>query len=156
MGVREGWLPCRPILLLVIGASNRLIRSLSRSDFRMKSESRIMQNDVCFGERDNMKKQDLLTPASEVPASSQESGRKTGDDGDLSYRAILVPIDFSEHSKRTIEYAIRFAARLAAIHVIVILRLPLSFPDGEVSGFPDTFSFFSRYKSPIVALIILR
>ena len=72
-----------------------------------------------------MKKQDLLTPASEVPTSSQESGRKTKDDGDLSYRVILVPIDFSEHSKRTIEYAVRFAARYNAhIRLLYVFQIP--------------------------------
>jgi universal stress protein A len=72
-----------------------------------------------------MKKQDLLSPASEASASSQESGRKTKDDGDLSYRVILVPIDFSEHSKRTIEYAVRFAARYNAhIRILYVFQIP--------------------------------
>ena len=99
---------------------------LSKSDFRVNSEGRIMGKTMfVFGERNNMKKQDLLSPASEASARSQESGRKTGTDADLGYRVILVPIDFSEHSKRTVEYAVRFAARYNAhIRLLHVFQIP--------------------------------
>ena len=78
-----------------------------------------------FGERNNMKKQDLLSPRSEASARSQESERKTEDDPDLGYRVILVPVDFSEHSKRTIAYAVGFAARYNAhIRLLYVFQIP--------------------------------
>src|SRR6516162_2454854 len=39
-------------------------------------------------------------PMQERSARGQESLRESRDDADLNYRVILLPIDFSEHSKR--------------------------------------------------------
>jgi len=72
-----------------------------------------------------MKKEDLFSSTSEASARSQESGRKTGDDTALDFRVILVPIDFSQHSKRTIDYALRFAVRYnARIRLLYVLQIP--------------------------------
>src|SRR5258708_1855953 len=58
-------------------------------------------------------------------AMSQESARMTRDDDELIYKVILVPIDFSEHSKRTVEYAKRIAARDdASIRLLHVFQIP--------------------------------
>ena len=62
-----------------------------------------------------------------VVGREQNTVRTAQDDGDLSYKVILVPIDFSEHSKKTVKYATRFAVRYHApvllLHVFQIPRL---------------------------------
>jgi hypothetical protein len=47
------------------------------------------------------------TSAPEVSTASQNTVRTAQDDGDLSYKVILVPIDFSEGStaERVVEHA---------------------------------------------------
>ncbi len=72
-----------------------------------------------------MTKEVFPTPASGAPAMSQESARMTRDDDELTYKVILVPIDFSEHSKRTVEYAKRIAARDdASIRLLHVFQIP--------------------------------
>jgi universal stress protein A len=52
----------------------------------------------------------------------------------ISYRNFLVPIDFSEHSKKTIQYAIHLAtltgASIRILHVFQILDYPAAFYHG--------------------------
>jgi universal stress protein A len=63
------------------------------------------------------------TPA--YPAKSQDSAQPVPDDADLTYKVILVPIDFSEHSKKTVKYATRFAARYqAAVRLLHVFQIP--------------------------------
>jgi len=72
-----------------------------------------------------MTKQVPFTPGSEPLAESQESAQKARDDGDSLYKVILVPIDFSEHSDRTLKYATRIAARENAnIRLLHVFRIP--------------------------------
>jgi universal stress protein A len=72
-----------------------------------------------------MTKQVFPTSASERSAKSQESALAAPDDNDLTYKVILVPIDFSEHSKRTVEYAARFAARYrATVRLLHVFQIP--------------------------------
>lgn len=66
-----------------------------------------------------------LTPASEPSATSQDSGRKAGDDGGSLYKVILVPIDFSECSNRTLQFATHIAIRENAnIWLLHVFRVP--------------------------------
>jgi universal stress protein A len=66
-----------------------------------------------------------LTPASELSARSQNSGRKASVDGDSLYKVILVPIDFSECSNRTLQYATHIAVREKAnIWLLHVFRVP--------------------------------
>ena len=65
------------------------------------------------------------TPASEQSARSQDSGWKARDDGGSLYKVILVPIDFSECSNRTLEYATHIAIRENAnIWLLHVFRIP--------------------------------
>ena len=84
-----------------------------------------MKNELALTQEIDMTKQILSTSASEPSARSQDSARIARDDGDLTYRVILVPIDFSEHSKRTVEYATRFAARYqATVRLLHVFQIP--------------------------------
>src|SRR6516164_2428266 len=65
------------------------------------------------------------TPASEQSARSQDSARKPRDDSGSLYKVILVPIDFSECSNRTLEYATHIAIREnASIWLLHVFRIP--------------------------------
>lgn len=65
------------------------------------------------------------TPASEQSARSQDSARKPRDDSRSLYKVILVPIDFSECSNRTLEYATHIAIRENAnIWLLHVFRVP--------------------------------
>jgi universal stress protein A len=56
---------------------------------------------------------------------SSASAQTMPDESDLAYKAILVPIDFSEHSKKTIKYATRFAAGYrAAVRLLHVFQIP--------------------------------
>ena len=72
-----------------------------------------------------MAKEVFSKSASEAAARSQESARMTRDEHDLTYKVILVPIDFSQHSKRTLEYAKRVATRdNATIRLLHVFQVP--------------------------------
>ena len=65
------------------------------------------------------------SPASEQSARSQDSARKPRDDSRSLYKVILVPIDFSECSNRTLEYATHIAIREnASIWLLHVFRIP--------------------------------
>ena len=65
------------------------------------------------------------TPASEQSARSQDSAQKLRDDGGSLYKVILVPIDFSECSNRTLEFATHIAIRENAnIWLLHVFRIP--------------------------------
>jgi universal stress protein A len=57
-----------------------------------------------------------------------------GSDHLIAYRLFLVPIDFSQHSEKTIEYAIQLAAltgaRIRLLHVFLIPDYPAVFYQG--------------------------
>jgi universal stress protein A len=65
------------------------------------------------------------TSVPELSPGNVAGARSATDEGDLTYRVILVPIDFSEHSKKTIQYATRFAARYqATIWLLHVFQVP--------------------------------
>jgi nucleotide-binding universal stress UspA family protein len=71
-----------------------------------------------------MTKQAPFTSHVEPSAGTQGSARKARDDSSL-YKVLLVAIDFSEHSKRTLEYATHIAAREnATIWLLHVFRIP--------------------------------
>ena len=67
-------------------------------------------------------------------SSSEQPGDAGGNDRLISYRSFLVPIDFSEHSKKTIEYATQLAsltgASMRILHVFQIPDYPAAFYHG--------------------------
>jgi universal stress protein A len=55
----------------------------------------------------------------------QESPKDSQTLDQIGYRVILVPIDFSEHSRKTADYAARFATRYrAAIRLLHVFQIP--------------------------------
>jgi universal stress protein A len=73
----------------------------------------------------NMTKEVSPTSVPELSPRNLESARTAPDEGDLTYKVILVPIDFSEHSKKTIKYATRFAAHYrATIRLLHVFQIP--------------------------------
>ena len=72
-----------------------------------------------------MMNQAPLTSSSEASARSQDSERKARDDGDSLYKVILVPIDFSECSNKTLQFATHIAIREnASIWLLHVFRVP--------------------------------
>jgi len=67
----------------------------------------------------------LPKPSSTESTAPDERPRDATDEGDLTYERILVPIDFSEHSKRTISYAMRTASRHGStIYLLHVFQIP--------------------------------
>ena len=54
----------------------------------------------------------------------------------LGIHRILVPIDFSEHSKNALQYAVQFQAHLDLLYVVEPTIYPADFSFGQV-GFPN-------------------
>lgn len=80
-----------------------------------------------------MNKKTLRDPPSDASGVKQVVGAKEID-GPIAYRSVLVPIDFSEHSKKTIEYATQLAALTGAgIKILHILQMP-EYPTGFYEG----------------------
>ena len=72
-----------------------------------------------------MTNQAPLTPTSEPSARHQDSGWKARDDGGFLYKVILVPIDFSESSNRTLQFATHIAMREnASLWLLHVFRVP--------------------------------
>jgi universal stress protein A len=68
---------------------------------------------------------DLPKSSSAERAVSQEHPPYVTDESDLAYDRILVPIDFSEHSKRTVSYARRTASRHnSTIYLLHVFQIP--------------------------------
>ena len=66
-----------------------------------------------------------LTPVSEPSASTQDRGRKAREDGGSLYKVVLVPIDFSECSNRTLQFATHIAIREnAQLWLLHVFRVP--------------------------------
>jgi nucleotide-binding universal stress UspA family protein len=69
-------------------------------------------------------------PKNDLPQVS--SGRTIGsderadfEDEDLTYNRILVPIDFSDHSRSTVSYAMRFASRYrSTVYLLHVFQVP--------------------------------
>jgi nucleotide-binding universal stress UspA family protein len=72
-----------------------------------------------------MSPDELPTPSSIDPAQSLGTSDGATDLSDISYDKILVPIDFSEHSKRTVSYAIKTASKhKATIYLLHVFQVP--------------------------------
>ena len=75
-----------------------------------------------------------IFPDQPASASGEQSPDVGGTDHLISYRNFLVPIDFSEHSKKTIQYAIQLAtltgASIRILHVFQISDYPAAFYHG--------------------------
>jgi universal stress protein A len=57
--------------------------------------------------------------------ASQKGVQVASKQSDLVYKRILVPIDFSEHSKKTISYAARFSSRYnATVQLLHVFEVP--------------------------------
>lgn len=81
--------------------------------------------DLAFRSRPVMTQDDPPKPSSGEMAVSHESPRAITDESDLPYDRILVPIDFSEHSKRTISYATKTATRHnSTIYLLHVFQIP--------------------------------
>ena len=75
--------------------------------------------------RSVMSPDELPTPSSIDPAQSLGTSDGATDLSDISYDKILVPIDFSEHSKRTVSYAIKTASKhKATIYLLHVFQVP--------------------------------
>jgi nucleotide-binding universal stress UspA family protein len=81
-----------------------------------------------------MKSKILLDKVSDVSASSEQTDAAHGSERLIAYRLLLVPVDFSEHSKMTIQYARQLAALTGAgirlLHVFQIPKYPAAFYHG--------------------------
>ena len=72
-----------------------------------------------------MTQDSLPKPSSTENTALAERSRDATDEGDLTYDRILVPIDFSEHSKRTISYAMKTASRHnSTIYLLHVFQIP--------------------------------
>ena len=70
-----------------------------------------------------------------LPPSTISTTGQRGDDRLVAYGTLLVSVDFSEHSKKTIEYAMQLAAFTGAaikiMHVCQLPELPADFYEGN-------------------------
>ncbi len=72
-----------------------------------------------------MSQDELPAPPSIDPAESHAIADDATDESDLAYHKILVPIDFSEHSKWTVSYAVKTASRhQATIYLLHVFQIP--------------------------------
>ena len=72
-----------------------------------------------------MKTKIPFDPSSEALSPSEQAFKPESGSRLVTYRNFLVPIDFSEHSKKTIEYATQLAALTgASIKILHILQMP--------------------------------
>lgn len=75
--------------------------------------------------RSVMSQDEIPTPSSLDPAESYGISDGATDESDIAYDKILVPIDFSEHSKRTVSYAVKTASRhKATIYLLHVFQIP--------------------------------
>ncbi len=72
-----------------------------------------------------MKTENPSDPPAAVSGSNEPASGAEDSNVLVAYRNILVPIDFSEHSEKTIEYATQLAAMVGAcIKILHVLRIP--------------------------------
>jgi nucleotide-binding universal stress UspA family protein len=68
---------------------------------------------------------DELTQASGQELASHERSGAAAEEKDVIYQRILVPVDFSDHSKTTVSYARRIAARHdSTLYVLHVFQAP--------------------------------
>jgi nucleotide-binding universal stress UspA family protein len=70
-----------------------------------------------------------------LSAASDRTNDAHGSERSIAYHLFLVPVDFSEHSKKTIQYARQLAALMGAslrlVHVFQIPDYPAAFYHGR-------------------------
>jgi len=72
-----------------------------------------------------MKEDVLPDSATGSKSATEETVRATGQEVDPTFKRILVPIDFSEHSERTVSYAVKFASRYeATVQILHVFEVP--------------------------------
>ncbi|MBV9106877.1 MAG: universal stress protein [Verrucomicrobia bacterium] len=72
-----------------------------------------------------MTQDDLPKPSSGETVAREEGPSIVQDENDFAYSRILVPIDFSEHSKKTVSYATRIATRYnSTIYLLHVFQIP--------------------------------
>ena len=72
-----------------------------------------------------MKEDVLPDSATSAKSSTEGTVRPTGQEADPSFKRILIPIDFSEHSERTVSYAAKFASRYdATVQILHVFEIP--------------------------------
>ena len=72
-----------------------------------------------------MKEDVLPDSATGSKSATEETVRATRQEVDPIYKRILVPIDFSEHSERTVSYAVKFASRYeATVQILHVFEVP--------------------------------
>ena len=93
---------------------------------------------------------DLIPNSAFEPSATTERGVQAApeEEDHVTFQRILVPIDFSEHSKRTISYATRFASRYNAN---VLLLHVFEIPDYVVAPYGRGQQASDRSKSQIDA-----
>ncbi len=58
-----------------------------------------------------MERDVLPKAATDVTTTGQEAVPTASEEVEFTFKRILVPIDFSEHSKKTVSCAVKFASR---------------------------------------------
>jgi universal stress protein A len=72
-----------------------------------------------------MPQDELPTPPSGATAESSHRPEVAPDEDDLSYERILVPVDFSKHSKTTVSYATKTASKHGStIYLLHVFQIP--------------------------------
>jgi universal stress protein A len=93
-----------------------------------------------------MTKEVCPNPIPELSPRDPDTARSAPDEGDLSFKVILVPIDFSEQSKKTVKFATRFAARYrAAVRLLHVFQIP----DYAVTQFEHRQRGFDQLKNQV-------
>src|ERR1700759_3499132 len=82
-------------------------------------------DDLACYPRSAMSQDELPTPSSTDHAERHGIFEGATDESAIAYDKILVPIDFSEHSKRTLSYAIKTASKhKATIYLLHVFQIP--------------------------------
>jgi universal stress protein A len=87
-------------------------------------------------------------PSSGQSSESRESPGEHPNEHDPMYRRILLPIDFSEHSKRTISYAKRIALRYdSTVYLLHVFQVP----DYIVMPYPRQSGYSAEVQAQVSA-----
>ncbi len=82
-------------------------------------------DDLACGTKSAMPQDELHAPSAAPAAESQERPQTAPEENDLAYDRILVPIDFSEQSRKTVAYATKTASRHnSTIYLLHVFQIP--------------------------------
>ena len=103
---------------------SRMFRKINRCPLRRVGKLLICRENVSkLGY--NITKNVLATSSSEPSTASQDVDELAADEGARIYESILVPIDFSEHSTKTVHYAARLALRFnSSMKLLHVFEIP--------------------------------